>query len=95
LENLSDSGDINRSWDIIKENIKTSATVGLGLYELEHHKAWFDVECSLYLDQKRQAKMQWLQDPNQRTTENIKNVRRNNSRHFRNKRRNVCKLQVD
>jgi hypothetical protein len=42
LENLSDSEDINRSRDIIKENIKTSATEGLGLYELEHHKAWFD-----------------------------------------------------
>jgi len=27
LENLSDSKDINRAWENIKENIKTSATV--------------------------------------------------------------------
>ena len=38
LENLSDSGDINRVWENIKENIKTSPTGSLGLCELKHHK---------------------------------------------------------
>jgi hypothetical protein len=31
LENLSDSEDINRAWENIKENIKTSAKESLGL----------------------------------------------------------------
>ena len=35
LENLSDSEDINRAWENIKENIKTSAKESLGLYELK------------------------------------------------------------
>ena len=35
LENLSDSEDINRAWEKIKENIKTSAKESLGLYELK------------------------------------------------------------
>ena len=35
LENLSDSKDINRAWENIKENIKTSAKDSLGLHELK------------------------------------------------------------
>ena len=42
FENLSDSEDINRSWEYIKENIKTSAEGSLGLYESRQHKTWFD-----------------------------------------------------
>jgi hypothetical protein len=34
LENLSNSEDINRAWENIKENIKISAKEILGLYEL-------------------------------------------------------------
>jgi hypothetical protein len=37
LENLNDSENINRDWENIKENIKTSATESQGLYELKHH----------------------------------------------------------
>jgi len=33
LENLSDSKDINRAWENIKENIKTSAKETRSLYE--------------------------------------------------------------
>ena len=29
---------INRAWENIKDNIKTSATEGLGLYELKQHQ---------------------------------------------------------
>jgi hypothetical protein len=37
LENLCDSGCINRIWENIKENIKTSAKGSLDLYELKQH----------------------------------------------------------
>jgi len=42
LENLNYSQDINWAWENFKENIKTSAKEGLGLYELKQHKPWFE-----------------------------------------------------
>ena len=60
FENLNDSEDLNRAWGNIKDNIKSSAIEGICLYELKQHKPWFDEECSLLLDQRMQAKMQWL-----------------------------------
>ena len=89
LENISDSEDINRAWENIKENIKTLAKESLGLHKLKQHKPRFDEEYLGFLDQSKQAKMQWLQDPNQSTVDNLNNVRREASRHFRTKRRNI------
>ena len=48
LENLNESEDINRAWENIKENIKTSAKDSLGMYELKQHKPWFDEECLVF-----------------------------------------------
>jgi len=85
LENLCDSEDINRVWENIKENIKTTAKVSLRLHELKQHKPWFDEECLGPFDQMKQAKMQWVQDPSQSSVDNLNNVRRDASRHFRKK----------
>ena len=60
LHNLSDGEDINRAWENIKENIKTSAKESLGLYELKQHKPWFYEEYLGVLYQGKQAKWQWL-----------------------------------
>jgi hypothetical protein len=38
LENLYVDEDVNRAWENIKENIKTSAKESLGLHELKQHK---------------------------------------------------------
>ena len=38
LENISDSEDIHRAWENIKENIKISAIESLGLYEVKQYK---------------------------------------------------------
>jgi hypothetical protein len=38
LQNFSDTKDINRAWENIKENITTSPRDSLGLYELKQHK---------------------------------------------------------
>ena len=46
LGNISDDEDINKAWEKIKENIKTSAKGSLGPRELKQHKAWFDEESS-------------------------------------------------
>ena len=45
MENLSYSEDIDRAWENITENIKTSAKESLGLSELKQHKPWFHEEC--------------------------------------------------
>ena len=81
MEKLSDSEDINRAWENIKENIKTSAKDSVGLYELKEHKPWFDEECLGFVDQRKQAKMQWVQDPSQSNVHNLNNVRREANRH--------------
>jgi len=67
-------------------NIKTSAKESLVLYEMKKHKSWFDEECSRFLDQRKHANMQWLQDPNQSHVNNLNNVRPEASRHFRGKK---------
>ena len=42
LENLNDDEDVNRTWEHIKENMKTSAKESLGVHELNQNKPWFD-----------------------------------------------------
>jgi len=89
LENLNDDEDVNRIWENIKENIITSAKESLGLHELKQHKPWFHEECLGFLDQRKRAKMQWVQDPSQSSVDILNNVRHEVSRHFRKKRRHI------
>jgi hypothetical protein len=63
LEDLSTEVEINSAWETIRENIKISAKDSLGYFELRKHKTWFDEGCSRLLDQRKEAKLQWLQDP--------------------------------
>ena len=95
LENLSDDEDVSRAWENIKENIKTSAKDSLGLHELKQHKPWFNEECLGFLDQRKRAKMQWVQDPSQSNVDNRNNVQREASRHFRIKKKTYLKAKID
>jgi len=95
LENLNDEEDVNRTWESIKENIKTSAKENLGLHELKQHKPWFDEECLGFLDQRKRAKMQWIQDQRQGTVYNLNKVRREVSRHFRNKKKAYLRAKIE
>jgi hypothetical protein len=89
LENLRDDEDINRAWESMKGNIKTSASGSLGLYELKQHTCtpWFDEECLGILDRRKQAKIHWIQDPSRNKVDNLNNLKRNASRHFRNNKK--------
>ena len=95
LGNISDGGALNRAWENIKENIKTSAKESLGLHELKQHTPWFDEECLHFLDERKQAKFQWVQDPTQRNIDNLNNVRREASSHFRNKKKAYLKAKIE
>jgi hypothetical protein len=62
------------------------------------HKLWFDEECLGFLDQRKQAKIQWLQDPNQSNVNNLNNVRRDARRHFKKKqkeKKEYLKAEID
>jgi hypothetical protein len=60
LEDLDTEVEINSAWETIRENMKISAKESLGYFELEEHKTCFDEGCSKLLDQRKQAKLQWL-----------------------------------
>jgi hypothetical protein len=83
------------AWENIKENIKTSAKESLGLRELKQHKPWFDEGCVGFLDRRKQARLQWIQDPSQSNVDNLNNVRRDASRHFRNKKKAYLKTKIE
>jgi uncharacterized protein YaaR (DUF327 family) len=95
LENLDYDVDINRAWETIRDNIEISAKASLGYYELKTHKPWFDEGCSELLDQRKQAKLQWLQDKSKTDGDNLNNIRREVSRHFRNKKKEYLKDKIN
>jgi hypothetical protein len=46
--------------ETIRESIKISAKECVGYYEPKKNKLWFDEGCSKLLDQRKEAKLQWL-----------------------------------
>jgi hypothetical protein len=94
LESLDESFDINNACESIRENIKTSAKENLGYQKLKHNKPWFD-ECSKLVDQRKQAKLQWLQSPNKINRDDLKNLRSETSRIFRNKKREYLRDKIN
>jgi hypothetical protein len=71
IENVKSELYINGAWKTIRENIKISAKDSLGYYELKKHKPRFDEGCSKLLDQRKHAKLQWLQDPSEINGDNL------------------------
>jgi hypothetical protein len=74
--------EINSALETIRENINISAKESLGYFELKKHKPWFDEGCSEVLDQRKQAKLQWLQDPSEINGDNLNNVRHETNRYL-------------
>ena len=63
--------------------------------EFKQNKPWFDEECLGFLDQRKQAKIQWIQDPSQSNVDNLNNVRHEVSRHFRNKKKAHLRATIE
>jgi Fe-S oxidoreductase len=61
---LEHNGDIDRARDTVRQNIKTWERVSIGHCESKRCKPRFDEEYSKLVDRKKQAKLQWFQDPN-------------------------------
>ena len=63
--------------------------------EFKQNKPWFDEECLGFLDQRKRAQMQWIQDPSQSNVDNLNKVRREVSRHFRNKKKAYLRAKIE
>jgi hypothetical protein len=95
LEIVCAEVDINRAWGTIQENIKISAKESLGYYKLKKHKPWFDEGRSKLLDQRKQAKLQWLHNPSEINGDNLNNIKCETSRYVRSKKREYLKEKID
>jgi len=65
------------------------------LDEFKQNKPWFDEECLGFLDQRKMAKIQWIQEPSQRNVDSLNKVRREVSRHFRNKKKAYLRAKIE
>jgi hypothetical protein len=95
LEDLDAEVEINSAWEKIRENINISAKESLGHFELKKHKPWFNEGCSELLDQIKQAKLQWLQDPSEINGDNLNNVRHEARRYFTNRKSEYLKDKIN
>jgi hypothetical protein len=93
LENLDDNEDINRAWETIRENIRILAKESIGLCEWKSYKPWFDEECLELVNRRKQAKLQWLQDPSVVNEDNLHNVRREASKTFQEQEKGIFERQ--
>jgi hypothetical protein len=87
--------EMNSAWDMIREDIEISAKESLGYFELKKHKPWFGKGCSELLDQRKEAKLQWLRDPSEINGDDLNNARCKASRYFRNKKRENLKYKIN
>jgi hypothetical protein len=94
LEDMDAEVEINAIWETIRENIKNLAKESLGYYEPKKHKPSCIEGCLKLLNKRKQSKLQWLQDPNEINGDNLKNVRREAGRHFRNRKREYLKNKI-
>jgi hypothetical protein len=80
---------------MIRQNIKFSAKEIIDLCKSKHHKPLFKEECLKLVGVRKQAKLQWLRDPSEVNEDNLSNVTREASRHFRNKKREYLKDKIN
>jgi hypothetical protein len=76
-----------------RESITEKDTESLGYYELKQHKPWIDDQCSKLLDQRKQDKLEWLQNPSQTNGDKLNNERCETSKTFR-KMREYLKEEI-
>ena len=62
--------------------------------EIHRNKPWFDPECSELFNKRKQAKLLWLQNPNDQTAEDLANVWRDTYVTFKIKERDYMKAKV-
>ncbi|KAJ4435202.1 hypothetical protein ANN_23778, partial [Periplaneta americana] len=87
--------DVNSVWENIRDSIKIAAEQSIGYYETKKKKPWFDEDCCMVVERRKQAKLKFLQDPVEEKRDNYFNERREASRTLRNKKRGYLKEKVN
>jgi spore coat protein U-like protein len=87
--------EINSAWETIRENIKISAKESIVIMNWGSISHGSTKNAENDLDQRKQAKLQWLQDPSEINADNLNNVRREASRYFMNKKREYLKDKIN
>jgi hypothetical protein len=64
-------------------------------FQPKKHKLWLNNGCPKILDQRKHAKLQRLQDPSKINWDNMNNIRPEARRHFRNKKREYLRENID
>jgi hypothetical protein len=85
----------NGAWETIRDSIKISTKESLCCFEFKNHKQWCDEGCPKILYQRKEDKLQWLQDPREINVDNLNNVRSEASRYFRNKKKEYLKGKIN
>jgi hypothetical protein len=74
-------------WDAVRENLKKfGQREYLSLFQKQNSKLVF---------RRKQAKLQWLQDPGEAGEDDLSNVRWEASRHFRNKKQDKIERKIN
>ncbi|KAJ4436836.1 hypothetical protein ANN_16968 [Periplaneta americana] len=68
--------DVNSVWENIRDSIKIAAEQSIGYYETKKKKPWFDEDCCMVVERRKQAKLTFLQDPVEEQRDNYFNERR-------------------
>jgi hypothetical protein len=95
LKDLDAGVKVNTTWKMFIENIKISVERSLGYHELKVHKPWFNEGWSKLFNQRKQAKLQWLQGISEINRQNLNSVRHEASRHFTNKKKECLKEKIN
>ena len=85
LDEVENIEDVNKIWGTMREKIISSAKKSIGFVGKIKNKPWFDDECADLVKQRQQARITWVQDPNQINAEAYSEVKRRTSSTFRSK----------
>jgi hypothetical protein len=94
LGNSVDIVDNSSACGSVREVICISSKVNLGCYELKQHKPCFDKVCLKLLHERKQGKLQWLQNLFQMNRYDLNNVRLGGITHYRNNKRAYLKNET-
>jgi hypothetical protein len=94
LEGLEISS-VDDTWVKIRDCIQASAEEKVGVLETHRNKPWFNEECSELANKRKQAKLLWLQNPDDQTAEDFSNVRCGTCRTFMKKKHDYVQAKVN
>ena len=90
LDNRDDRGHVHRAWEIcVGETLMSSVKEGAGQQERKENEKYFDEVFSKIMNQRKRAKLLWLQDQSRINADNLNFVKHEASRYFRNKSENI------